>query len=309
MTIQNLAFEWTETNREWIIENPIRIAAYILAALVVRFAIHRTIDRATRPRSRDGEKSRGATLMRGLRPKTVTTERSAQIAARRAQRAATIGSVLKSTVSIVLLVWVVLSVLSVLGVNIAPFIASAGIVGLAIGFGAQNLVRDFVTGVFMLLEDQYGVGDIVDLGEAIGEVETVGLRVTTLRDIDGTLWYVRNGEIARVGNMSQEFAVARVDTPVAPGADIDKAQRVAAEAARLAVEEDDTDILGAIEMLGVQEVSSDQVVLRLTVKTKPNGQWAVQRRLRRAILQAFVENSIALPYSRAWGSLLETAGT
>ncbi|TYQ09846.1 UNVERIFIED_ORG: small conductance mechanosensitive channel [Gordonia westfalica J30] len=308
MTIQNLAFEWTETNREWIIENPIRIVAYVLVALIVRFAIHRTIDRATRPRSRDGEKSRGATLMRGLRSKTVTTERSAQIAARRAQRAATIGSVLKSTVSIVLLVWVVLSVLSVLGVNIAPFIASAGIVGLAIGFGAQNLVRDFVTGVFMLLEDQYGVGDIVDLGEAIGEVETVGLRVTTLRDIDGTLWYVRNGEIARVGNMSQEFAVARVDTPVAPGADIDKAQQVAAEAARRAVEDDDTDILGAIEMLGVQEVSSEQIVLRLTVKTKPNGQWAVQRRLRRAILQAFVENNIALPYSR-WGSLLETAGT
>ncbi len=309
MTIQNLTFEWTDTNREWIIENPIRIAAYILVALIVRYAIHRTIDRATRPRSRDGDKSRGAALMRGLRTKTVTTERSAQIAARRAQRAATIGSVLKSTVSIVLLVWVVLSVLSVLGVNIAPFIASAGIVGLAIGFGAQNLVRDFVTGVFMLLEDQYGVGDIVDLGEAIGEVETVGLRVTTLRDIDGTLWYVRNGEIARVGNMSQEFAVARVDTPVAPGADIDKAQRVAAEAARLAVEDDDTDILGAIEMLGVQEVSSDQIVLRLTVKTKPNGQWAVQRRLRRAILQAFVENNIDLPYSRTWGSVLENAGT
>ncbi len=104
---------------------------------------------------------------------------------------------LKSTVSIVLLIWFALGVLNVLGVNIAPFIASAGVVGLAIGFGAQNLVRDFVTGVFMLLEDQYGVGDVVDLGEAIGEVESVGLRVTTVRDIDGTLWYVRNGEIAR----------------------------------------------------------------------------------------------------------------
>ncbi|ATD70869.1 MULTISPECIES: mechanosensitive ion channel family protein [Gordonia] len=309
MTIQNLAFEWTDTNREWLIENPIRIAAYILLALVVRYAIHRVIDRATRPRSRDGGRTRGASLIRGFRSKTPTTERSAQIAARRAQRAATIGSVLKSTVSIVLLVWVVLSVLSVLGVNIAPFIASAGIVGLAIGFGAQNLVRDFVSGVFMLLEDQYGVGDIVDLGEAIGEVETVGLRVTTLRDIDGTLWYVRNGEIARVGNMSQEFAVARVDVPVAPGADIDKAQRVAAEAARLAVEQDDTDILGAIEMLGVQEVSSEKVVLRLTVKTMPNGQWAVQRRLRRVILQAFVENSIDLPYSRAWAGFMEPVGS
>ena len=133
--------------------------------------------------------------------------------------------------SIILLVWVVLSILSVLGVNIAPFIASAGVVGLAIGFGAQNLVRDFVSGVFMLLEDQYGVGDIVDLGEAIGEVETVGLRITTLRDIDGTLWYVRNGEILRVGNMSQEYAVARIEVPVSLSADIDLAQQVALEAA------------------------------------------------------------------------------
>lgn len=306
MSIQDSAFEWTETNREWLIENPARIVAYVVVALIVRFVIHRSIDRATRPRTAGGEPGRGTALMRGLRSKSPSPERSAQIAARRAQRAATIGSVLKSTVSIVLLVWVVLSVLSVLGVNIAPFIASAGIVGLAIGFGAQNLVRDFVTGVFMLLEDQYGVGDIVDLGEAVGEVESVGLRVTTLRDIDGTLWYVRNGEIARVGNMSQEFAVARVDVPVAPGADIDKAQQVADEAARTAIEEDSTDILGQIEMLGVQEVSSDQVVLRLTVKTKPNGQWAVQRRLRRAILRAFVENSIDLPYSRAWAALADS---
>ncbi|WP_168706889.1 mechanosensitive ion channel family protein [Gordonia paraffinivorans] len=293
------AFEWTETNREWLVENPIRIVAYVLAALVARYAIHRAVDRATRPRAKDGEKPRSAALIRSLRPRNAPTERSAQIAARRAQRAATIGSVLKSTVSIVLLVWVVLSVLSVLGVNIAPFIASAGIVGLAIGFGAQNLVRDFVTGVFMLLEDQYGVGDIVDLGEAVGEVETVGLRVTTLRDVDGTLWYVRNGEIARVGNMSQEYAVARVDVPVAPRADIDEAQRVADEAARQALADDDTDVLGPVEMLGVQEVASDQIVLRLTVKTKPNGQWAVQRRLRRAILRAFVDNSVDLPYVRA----------
>ena len=111
--------------------------------------------------------------------------------------------------------------------NIAPFIASAGVIGLAIGFGAQNLVRDFVTGVFMLLEDQYGVGDFVDLGEMIGEVQSVGLRITTLRDIDGTLWYVRNGEIARVGNMSQEYAVARIEVPVALTADVEEAEQVA----------------------------------------------------------------------------------
>ena len=175
MTTHPFAFEWTETNREWFIENPIRIAAYVLVALIVRYVLHRMIDRATRrPRPAGvGASTSKPALVRHLRERSPSS-RNPDVAERRAQRARTIGSVLKSTVSIILLVWVVLSVLSVLGVNIAPFIASAGIVGLAVGFGAQNLVRDFVTGVFMLLEDQYGVGDIVDLGEAIGEVESVG---------------------------------------------------------------------------------------------------------------------------------------
>ena len=169
-------------------------------------------DSAATGRSPKDTNTKKPPLLRGLRDRAPS---NAHAAARRAQRAQTIASVLKSTTSIVLLIWVALGILNVLGVNIAPFIASAGVVGLAIGFGAQNLVRDFVTGVFMLLEDQYGVGDTVDLGDAVGEVESVGLRVTTVRDIDGTLWYVRNGEIARVGNMSQDYAVARIEVPVA----------------------------------------------------------------------------------------------
>ncbi|WP_124707261.1 mechanosensitive ion channel family protein [Gordonia insulae] len=301
MTAHDIAFEWTETNREWLIENPIRIVAYIAVALIVRFLLHRAIDRATRrpqPATGSSSESRKPALLRHLRERTPSSGRSAAVMERRAQRAKTIGSVLKSTVSIILLAWVILSVLSVLGVNIAPFIASAGIVGLAIGFGAQNLVRDFVSGVFMLLEDQYGVGDVVDLGEAAGEVESVGLRVTTLRDIDGTLWYVRNGEIVRVGNMSQEYAVARVEVLVAPTADIDRAEEVALTAANAALAEEPVvgDVLGQAEMLGVQEVSPYQITLRLTVKTKPNTQWATQRLLRRAILQSYEEHGIELPH-------------
>ena len=123
-------------------------------------------------------------------------------------------------------------VLAEFGVNLGPILASAGIVGLALGFGAQNLVRDFLSGMFMLLEDQYGVGDIVDLGEASGTVEAVGLRITTLRDIDGTVWYVRNGEILRVGNKSQGYAVAVVDLPRrAHSADIDEATEIAGRVA------------------------------------------------------------------------------
>ena len=245
----------------------------------------------TRRRSR----SRRCCATCGIARRSANGKKAAE---RRQQRAQTIGSVLKSTVSILMLIWVVLAILSVLGVNIAPFIASAGVVGLAIGFGAQNLVRDFVTGVFMLLEDQYGVGDTVDLGEAVGEVQAVGLRITTVRDIDGTLWYVRNGEIARVGNMSQDYAVARVEVPVALTADVDRAEQVAVEAAEEAITDPSVagKVLGKPEMLGVQEWTPDLVKLRMTLKTRPNAQWSVQRRLRREILRAYDEHGIDLPY-------------
>ncbi len=304
MDLQTLAMEWTETNQHWLIEVPIRIGAYLLAILIARFILHRMIDRATgrsgKAKKVSGDENAPAkpALLRGLRDRVPSGATGQQANERRQQRAQTIGSVLKSTVSIVLLVWGILAILNVLGVNIAPFIASAGVVGLAIGFGAQNLVRDFVTGVFMLLEDQYGVGDIVDLGEAIGEVQTVGLRVTTLRDIDGTLWYVRNGEIARVGNMSQEYAVARIEVPVSLSADVERAEQVAVDAATAAIAEAPLaeKVLGEPEMLGVQELSPDLLTLRMTLKTRPGAQWSVQRRLRRGILRAYDENGIDLPY-------------
>lgn len=300
MDVYNVAFEWTDTNRHWLVEVPIRVTAYLIIALIARYLIHRAIDRATTGRNPKivAEAQPDAGERSSKKPPLLRKANAAKVAARRQQRAQTIGSVLKSTVSIVLLVWVVLTILNVFGVNIAPFIASAGVVGLAIGFGAQNLVRDFVTGVFMLLEDQYGVGDTVDLGEATGEVESVGLRITTVRDIDGTLWYVRNGEIARVGNMSQDYAVARIEVPVALNADLHEAERVALDAAREAIKDEAiaAKVIGEPEMLGVQTMSVDQATLRLTLKTKPNAQWSVQRRLRREILRAYDENGIDLPY-------------
>lgn len=298
MDLRALAMEWTETNRHWLIEAPVRIAVYIVVALIARFILHRMIDRATgRRRTTDGQRTEKPSLLRHVRAR-IPAGGDQKTAERRLQRAQTIGSVLKSTVSIILLIWISLSILSVLGVNIAPFIASAGVIGLAIGFGAQNLVRDFVTGVFMLLEDQYGVGDTIDLGEAVGEVQSVGLRITTLRDIDGTLWYVRNGEIARVGNMSQGYAVARIEVPVAPTADVDRAERVAVDAAEVALADPSLaeKALGQPKMLGVQEWSPDMLKLRMTVKTTPNAQWAVARRLRREILRAYDEHGIELPY-------------
>lgn len=184
------------------------------------------IDRAATGRSKscgtaDKEQSKKPPLLRHLRDRAPSSVTGAKTAERRQQRAQTIGSVLKSTVSIVLLIWVVLAVLNVVGVNIAPFIASAGV---------------------------------------------VGLRVTTVRDIDGTLWYVRNGEIARVGNMSQDYAVARIEMPVALTADVAQAERVAVEAAEEALEDPAlaAKVLGKPEMLGVQELSPDLLTLRMT---------------------------------------------
>src|SRR5690606_33403608 len=126
---------------------------------------------------------------------------------RRRQRAETMGSVLRGAITVTVFTVATLLALSELDLDLAPLLAGAGIVGVALGFGAQSLVRDLLAGLFMLLEDQYGVGDSVDLGEASGVVEAVGLRVTTVRDLRGVVWYIPNGEIRRVGNRSQSPAV------------------------------------------------------------------------------------------------------
>ena len=180
-------------------------------------------------------------------------------------------------------------VLAEFGVNLGPILASAGIVGVAVGFGAQNLVRDFLSGMFMLLEDQYGVGDIVDVGEASGVVEAVGLRITTLRDVNGTVWYVRNGEILRVGNKSQGYAVAVVDVPLAHSADIQEAVALAAATAteRVAGEDVADAVLEPPTVLGVERVGPEGVTLRLTVRVTAGEQFAVQRALNAALTDAF----------------------
>jgi small conductance mechanosensitive channel len=237
-----------------------------------------------------------AALARALLHRAIT--RVVERAAGRVGRARTVGSVLRSITSAVVLVVASIMVMAEFGLDLAPVLASAGIAGVALGFGAQNLVRDFLSGMFMLLEDQYGVGDVVDLGEATGTVESVGLRITTVRDVRGTVWHVRNGAIARVGNKSQGFAVAVVDVPLAHTADIahavELAGRVSAEVA------DDEDVarrlLAPPEVLGVETVTLEGVTLRVTAKTQPGQQWAVQRALNAAITDAFDEERLPRPY-------------
>ncbi|GHF71884.1 small conductance mechanosensitive channel [Amycolatopsis bartoniae] len=247
------------------------IVGIVLGAVVLRWLVHRLIARLT-----DGlAAGRVSSLLRPHRSGSPGT------AERRAQRARTVGSLLRSVASFVIFGVAFVLVLSKLGINIAPIIASAGVVGVAVGFGAQNLIKDFLSGIFMMLEDQYGVGDVVDLGDATGTVEMVGLRITTVRDVNGTVWYVRNGTITAVGNSTQRFGVAVVDVPVGYSADVDQAIGIAGEAARQAVTRKPLadEVLGDVETLGAQDLTQAAITLRLTVKTKPGRQWAVRRAL------------------------------
>nr|BFE75966.1 hypothetical protein GCM10020092_092670 [Actinoplanes digitatis] len=199
------------------------------------------------------------------------------------QRAEAIGSVLSSFVTAVVFTIATLLVLGELGFNLAPLLASAGIVGVAVGFGAQSLVKDLIAGLFMLLEDQYGVGDTVDLGDAIGIVETVGLRVTTVRDMQGVLWYVRNGEIIRVGNKSQGWAMVVIDVPI--GFVNSEEATAVLRAAALALAEEpshSTEFLEPPEVIGVDQLTVDGAVIRTIAKTTATSRITIQRELRRS---------------------------
>lgn len=287
---------WLAESANWLVAKPLKILLITLLALLVRFLAHRLIDRLTTTGENAGKVP---TLLRPLRERAPRT--LGALSERRAQRAQTIGSVLKSVVSFAVLGIALIDILGELGINLGPILASAGIVGVAVAFGAQNLVKDFLSGMFMLLEDQYGVGDVVDVGPASGTVETVGLRITTLRDASGTVWYVRNGTIQRIGNSSQGHAVAVVDIPVAYGTNINQALDVIDRVAGKAVANEALvdDVLEAPQMLGVQSMTTEAVTLRLTVKVKPGKQWATQRELRRHVLTAFDEAGIAPPASTA----------
>jgi moderate conductance mechanosensitive channel len=265
-----------------IVAGTLQTALIVVVAVIARYLLHRLVYRVV-------EGSTGARVSRLVsRAPALGRDGGAIAAERSAQRARTIGSVLRSISSVVIGTVAAVMVLAEFNVNLAPILASAGIVGLAVGFGAQNLVRDFLSGMFMLLEDQYGVGDIVDVGVASGEVEAVGLRITTLRDDNGTVWYVRNGEIQRVGNKSQGYAIAVVDLPLAPGADIaavtELLGRVAAE--RVAEEDIAEDVLEPPQVLGVEKVAADAVTLRVTARVNPGKQFGVQRALNAAITSA-----------------------
>lgn len=203
---------------------------------------------------------------------------------------------MRSLVTFVIWVVAAFMMLGAVGINLAPLLAGAGVIGVALGFGSQSLVRDFLSGFFILIEDQYGVGDIVDMeGRAAGVVEAVSLRTTRLRSVDGVVWHVPNGEIRVIGNMSQHWSRSLLDVEVAYDTDIDQAKTVVKRVADKLWREDPA-ILEEPEMWGVEELAASGVVLRLVVKTTPKEQWRVSRRLREEIKRAFDAEGIEIPF-------------
>lgn len=293
-------YHWTDGNEglshaaEWLIGRPLAIVSLILIGIVVRWLLHRLIDRVVR-RAEGGVLP--TRIIKG--PLRSTSEASAMSNQRRVQRARTMGSLLKSIVTGVVTTVVAVMVVSELGYNIAPLIASAGILGVALGFGAQSLVKDFLSGIFMIFEDQYGVGDVVDVGEATGTVEAVGLRVTRLRDVDGTVWYVRNGEILRVGNQSQNWARTVLDISVGYQEDLARIRRILKDVAQELWQDPKykSVIIEEPEVWGVQSLSADSVVVRVTLKTAPMEQWNVAREMRERIKARFDAEGIVMPLS------------
>lgn len=274
------------------------VLGLILFGLVLRWLLHRLIDRMIERASNGVLPDR---VMRTAPEEGEPAGRRAPVApafSRRKQRAETMGTMLKSIVTGVVAAIVATMILSTLGVNIAPIIASAGILGLALGFGAQSLVTDFLSGVFMIFEDQYGVGDVVDLGEATGTVEAVSLRVTRLRSVDGTVWYVRNGEILRVGNQSQNWARTVLDISVGYDEDLVRVRGVLAEVAHGLWDDEDYHgrVLEEPEVWGVEELAADGVVVRLVLKTAPLEQWAIAREMRQRIKARFDHEGIEIPF-------------
>src|SRR3954453_6315628 len=286
---------------DWLIGLPLAILSLIALMMLLRFICHRLVDRLVARAEGAGVVPGRVSLFRRRRPteQTHTQEmRDLAAATRRVQRAKTMGDLLKSVITGVLIAVFGTMILSQLGVNIAPIIASAGILGIALGFGAQSLVKDFLSGVFMIFEDQYGVGDVIDVGGATGTVEAVSLRVTRLRDLDGTVWYVPNGEILRVGNKSQNWSRAVVDIGVGYDEDLARARRVLTEVAHDLWQDDDYRdvIIEEPEVTGVEALNPDAITLRVLVKTAPLQQWAVARELRQRIKSRFDHEGIEIPF-------------
>lgn len=268
----------------------IDIALIIVGAFVVRWLIlvimRRSIDR----------------VVSGVK-KTHNVQETQELAsaplraARIVQRTRTLGTVINSVLTAIVVGAALVLILGVLNVPVLGILGAAGVVAAGLAFGAQNVVKDILNGMFMVFEDQFGIGDIVDLGVASGTVESVGVRITSIRDMSGTLWHVRNGEILRVGNKSQGWARVIIDLPVPYNADIDAVKEVMLTTAENLANDPEwrRKITESPEIWGIESVTAEALVVRLVVKTRSADQWNVARELRLRVKLALDEHGVSVP--------------
>jgi small conductance mechanosensitive channel len=310
-----LVFDFTES--ETIAEvadflvRPAKVLLIFLAAWIINRIVRRLIGRSIKrlienqqqtvaeadpEPSADDDSSGHLEVLRELAVRRA--ERTAIQAQRAQKRTETLGTVLQSIAALVIYTVAAFMSLSEFGVNLGPLVASAGIVGIAFGFGAQSLVKDFLSGIFMLIEDQFGVGDIIDVGSAAGVVEAVSLRTTQIRDVHGTLWHVPNGEIQRVANKSQQWARAVLDIEVAYDTHVDHAMAAIKEVADSVWRDalPNATIVEEPEIWGVENFGSDAIAIRLAVKVEPGEQWAASRVIRRRLKEKFDAVGIEIPF-------------
>lgn len=282
---------WTEFGA-WLLGPPLRIIAIILAALVIRWLVSRAINGMERAMiMRVESRGQGRTIGKVLIASSGTDVE------RRRQRALTMGSLLRSISAFVISLVTILTIMAELGLPLGPLLASAGVGGVALGFGAQSLVKDFLSGIFMVIEDQYGVGDVIDTGEAIGTVEEVTLRITRVRDAAGVVWFIRNGEIVRIGNKSQGWAAAYIDVPVDYNEDPGELIPLLGEVvATMYAEQRWAETLIEVPLVaGVESVSGGVMTLRIIAKCHPGEQFGVAREVRIRVKEAFDDAGVRGP--------------
>ncbi len=297
-------YEWTDNESmaevaQWMIDTPMRIVIILLVSWILTRVARRLIHHSARGlagSAEDGALTR-VTQTVGVGPAVAHGARSTA-------RVEALQQVLGNVAATMIWIVAALLVLGEMNINLAPLLAGAGIAGVALGFGAQQMVRDYLAGVYIVSEDQFGPGDTIDLLDVSGTVEEVSLRSTKLRDLDGVLWTVANGEILKVGNASKAWSRAKLDVVVAYGSDLRRAMEVIQAAAEDLREDDDwrQDFLEAPEMLGVQQVAADGVAIRLVVKVRPGRQFALARELQLRIKEALEAAGIdaPLPTGAVW---------
>lgn len=267
----------------------IRIGLIIIGLVLLRWILLVLVRRVVTTVTTGVKKKEGAADTKAL-------DASPLARARIVQRARTIGLVLSNLITAGLTISATIAILSELGIAIGALAAGAGILGAALGFGAQSLVKDFLAGLFIVVEDQFGVGDTVDLGTATGIVESIRLRVTQVRDSEGTVWYVRNGEILRVGNQSQGWSRIILDLPLEYNSDLEKAKKVLEAAASKLTETPGlkTGLIGKAEVWGIQALAGEGVVFRMVQQVRPSKKDALTRALRLEVKKALDKAGIKL---------------